>query len=209
MRTSEVEDHVESLNQLVERRSVAFWLGIGVLGVVASLGATVVAVGVADAIAVVAAIVMGSGATGAAVLRRRLSALPLELAPTLASTEGARGSELTARGWLGRGRAVDSVEFTVSIAGEPVEVLALAGPAVGRFQVVFPAAPGDVEVTLVVVEAGKTRSVCRTYAESERSVGRFHPGVRGRPLQFLPAEWGRVLSASDTVSPGIVVNDAR
>lgn len=202
MQASEVEGHVESLNQLVERRTTGFWLGTGALGVAALLGATAFLVGVGDGIAVGCAVLFGSGATGAAIQRRRLAALPLQVASTLAVATTTRGEELTVRGWLGRGRAVDSLSFRVTVAGEPVEVLAAEGPAVGCFQAVFTSEPGDVEVTLEVREGARTHTVEHTYEPAARTSGRFVPGVRGKPLRFVPAEWGRVSPEEGAESGG-------
>lgn len=151
-------------------------------------------VGTAEIVAAVIAGLAGVGGLGAAVRRRALDQLPLQVAPVLASWEGPLGRQLTARAWLGRGRRLDRVRFEVRGEQGPVDVLAYNGPVLGPFQGVFPAVDGPVTVVVRGESAGRELVVEREFQPGEQVEGRFHPAfaVRDGRWRWDRAHWSQV-----------------
>ena len=183
---------MEPVNQLVERCSGTTWLTIGLGSAAALAGSPVFLVGTADLMAGAGALLVGVGGVGAAGWRRRLAGLPLELAPRVVRADGPLGSDLTVRGWLGRGRRIEQLTVTVLADGEPVDALLFRGPLVGPFQVLVPGAPEQLTVTVEAREDGQTHTATRTYGPDAVEDGRFAPPFTGdaRTFRWTPERWG-------------------
>ena len=182
---------LEALDRFVERLRAPSWLAIAVVGSVVLAGSTVVWVGAGDVIALVGASGVGCGGVTAAWWRRRLDALPLEVANVVADD----GEALTVRGWLGRGRRIDGLEVEVEVEGVqgPVESWVPAGPVVGRFHVRIARCEGPFEVRIRAEREGRRFEVTRRYEAEDRRVGRFAAGIRlGRRATWVREDWARV-----------------
>ncbi|MEZ4320988.1 MAG: hypothetical protein R3F61_26150 [Myxococcota bacterium] len=162
------------------------------------LGSTWIWVGAGDVAAVAGAAITAVGGVVAAVRRRALDRLPLELASRAAVSEGPAGSTITVRAWLGRGRPASRVSVVATMGGDALPVIAHPGPVVGRFQAVITGLPEgwdarDLVVSVTVRSEGRDWSVERTYAPAARSSGRFAAGITTRGgLGWDHASWDRI-----------------
>jgi hypothetical protein len=186
---------------VVERLTAPVWLGLAAIAVLGSAGGTLWAVGAADVALVGFAVVSGASGVGAAVRRRALDAMPLELAPVVAIRDEGTGARISVRGWLGRGRRVDALSVDVAFEGAedaPVQVFVPPTPLVGRFQLVISGLPEDhgsrsLRVAVRAGAAGQEQVASRTYGVDDRRPGRFAPGLSlERGLRWAREEWARV-----------------
>lgn len=187
---------MEPVNQLVEQRSGAAWVAIGLGSAALLTGSTFFLVGVGDVLAGSGAVLVGLAGLGAAGWRRRLAALPLELAPRAVRHESPLGSDVTVRGWLGRGRRIEQLTVTVLADGKPTDVLLFRGPLVGPFQVLVSGAPERLEVTVEAREGAQTHRITQVYPPDTIEDGRFDAPVtrRGKRLRWTPERWSSLRS---------------
>lgn len=181
---------------MVERYRAPQWFGAGGLGALCLGLAVVPLAGEAEVLAGLGAFAVGLLGVGAGAWRSRLDHLPLDMAPVLACWNGPHERQLTARAWLGRGRRVDEVQFTVRAADRELEVLSHVGPALGCFQATFPSVDGPIEVHLRCRAGGRTYEHRRTYGTDQVIEGRFAPGFerRGQVWSWRHSDWPVVRS---------------
>ena len=142
----------------LERASPVVWASGGVVSLALGIVATVPLTGIADVLSV------GAGVSGlafgvwAARARRGLDRLPLRVAPRPVWMASSSGRDLVLRAVLGRGRRVDRLEVSASLAGEPCAVHHAHGPLVGPFLVVVP---------LDAADGGELVLILRAHASTE------------------------------------------